>query len=84
MAARLSLTFVPRLAELAETTPPLLMWASLIAHLEPVDDVLRAVRCDVAVGALLAGVAETALEIREDRAKEDFEFARVQVLEESK
>jgi len=74
-SARLSFVFAllphaPPLKELTSTTPPLLRWASLIAHLAPstISDVPKDVRCggvEQLLGVLDASMDKTRLEMEE-------------------
>ena len=86
MLARLSVMFimlphVPHLRELTALTPPLMRWASLVAHVEPgnIDAVPPDVRGIPAVDALLGELRATADETEIERLREEDEVTRAKL-----
>ena len=86
--ARLSFVFAllphaPPLAELTAATPPLLQWASLIAHVAPsnIDDVPKDVRVG-GVQRLLNALSESAGETLQEMRRQEDEAGINKVIEE--
>jgi hypothetical protein len=85
MAERMSLTFallphVPLLKDLTASTPPLLRWASLVAHVRPenLNEVPNDVSCIVGVKVMLEALENSRDMVEVERARAEAEAERWQ------